>query len=250
LVVAIVDDFRAEVAALDTLLADLSPAQWLVATPAEGWDVRDCVTHLAVSNEFALECVRTGKFELMARLEAAGSVEAYERDHLGSGRAKPGAAVRAWWLGTNADLADALDAAEPDVRIPWGPNTMSLPSFTTARLMETWAHGLDCFAAAGVAPVDTARLHHIAHLGLRTLPYAFGVRGLTPPGPVRLELTAPDGATWRLGPDDAPSWVSGTASDWCRVATLRDRDGERSRLVSGGPDGDAVIANAQAYLSS
>lgn len=246
----IVDDFRAEVAALDVMLSGLSAEQWLAATPAVGWDVRDSVTHLATSNEWALECVVTGEFRVYEQVSAAGSIEQLERDHLERGRAMTGADVLAWWRHSNGELAGALDDADPQVRIPWGPNRMSVTSFTTARLMETWAHGLDCFAAVDMAPIDTDRLHHIAHLGLRTLPYAFGVRGLPLPGPVRLDLTAPDGSNWRIGDDDAPSVITGTASDWCRVATLRDRGGERSRLVASGPDGDAVLANAKAYLSA
>jgi len=76
------------------------------------------------------------------------------------------------------------------------------------------------------------------------------IKGLPAPGPVQLELDAPDQTTWLLGPTGAPSRVSGTAGDWCRAAVNRDRAGERTRLVGSGPEGDAVIANVQAYLSA
>ena len=60
---------------------------------------------------------------------------------------------------------------------------MSPASFTTARVMETWAHGLDCFDAAGVTPAYTDRLHHVADLSVRALPYAFMINGVDAPGP-------------------------------------------------------------------
>jgi uncharacterized protein (TIGR03084 family) len=195
--------------------------------------------------------VREGRFTAYEALAAAGSLPAFEEQHLARGRGMAPAQVRAWWLETCVDLAAALDVAPEEARIPWGPNRMSVSSFTTARLMETWAHGLDCFDAVGVAPTDTDRLRHVALLGLRTLPYAFAVQGLPAPGPVRLELMAPDGATmWRLGAEDAPSLVSGSAGDWCRAAVRRDRRGERDRLTAAGPDGLAVVAHVQAYLAA
>jgi uncharacterized protein (TIGR03084 family) len=145
-------------------------------------------------------------------------------------------------------LRDALAEMDTTRRLPWGPNVLSPTSFVTARLMETWAHGLDCFDAVGAEPTDTDRLRHIALLGIRALPYAFLVAGLEGPGPVRLELEAPSGGTWRLGPDDAPTVIEATAGDWCRAAVRRDRRGERSRLRGSGPDAANVIDHVRAYL--
>lgn len=244
----VVTDFLAEADALDALLRGLDDAQWLAPTPAQGWDIRDSITHLAVSNELALDCIVTGKSDVIDQVLASGSVQQYESDHLERGRNSAPSEVARWWRATNVALAGALAVVDPRTRIPWGPTAMSATSFATARLMETWAHGLDCFVAVGISPRDTMRLRHIAYLGLRTLGYAFAVRGLAAPGPVRLELAAPDGATWRFGPDDAVTWIAGPAGDWCRVVTHRDRAGERERLTGGGPDFAAVIANAQAYL--
>ena len=43
---------------------------------------------------------------------------------------------------------------------------MSLMSFGTARLMETWAHGQDIADALGVRRTPTDRLRHIAYIGV------------------------------------------------------------------------------------
>ena len=167
---------------------------------------------------------------------------------IGRGRQMCADAVHRWWRTGNEALCTVLAAVDPSARLPWGPNRMSPTSFTTARVMETWAHGLDCFDAVGVEPVDTDRLHHVADLSVRALPYAFMINGIDSPGSVRVELDAPSGARWVIGPDDAPTVVRGTASDWCRVAVHRDRRDERSRLQGSGPDAHDVIRYVQAYL--
>ena len=251
---ALVDDLAAEADALDGLLSGLRPEQWLTATPAEGWDVRDSVAHVAIGNELALECVTHNRVPrlmqegLEAILEGDVAAKAFELRMVGRGRQMSATAVHAWWRDGNRSLCDALAGTDPDARLPWGPNRMSPASFTTARVMETWAHGLDCFDAVGAEPVATGRLHHVADLSVRALPYAFMINGIDAPGAVRVELDAPDGSTWTIGPDDAPTVIRGAAADWCRVAVHRDRRDERSRLHGSGPDADDVIRYVQAYL--
>ena len=88
---------------------------------------------------------------------------------------------------------------------------MRAPSFVTARLMETWAHGLDVARARGAPAVDTDRLAHVAWLATRALPYAYSVAGREPPpAPLRVELTLPSGATWTFGPEDAADRITGS----------------------------------------
>jgi uncharacterized protein (TIGR03084 family) len=92
----------------------------------------------------------------------------------------------------------------------------------TARLMETWAHGLDVADALGVKRPATARLRSIAHIGVRTRDFAFSINGLTPPAdPFHVELRAPDGSVWEWGPKDAVQRVTGSAEDFCMLVTQR-----------------------------
>jgi len=44
---ALLADLAAEERSLDAVVADLTEDQWRTPTPAEGWDVRDEITHLA-----------------------------------------------------------------------------------------------------------------------------------------------------------------------------------------------------------
>jgi len=70
--------------------------------------------------------------------------------------------------------------------------------------METWAHTQDIADALGIGREPTERLRHIAHLGVGARAFSYAIRGKPqPPDPVRVELTAPDGALWTWGPAEA-----------------------------------------------
>jgi uncharacterized protein (TIGR03084 family) len=243
----LVADLAAENAALDGLLGSISDATWLVPTPAEGWDIRDTVTHLAWGNEGIRNAVTGGRGVLEG---AGGGIDDLEARLLERGRAMPPGAVLEWWRSSCVELHAALADADPRARIPWGMFDMSAASMATNRLLDTWAHSLDCFAAAGVAPVDTERMRHIAFMSHRAVDRAISVHGLEPAQALRLELEAPSGEMWRLGPDDAPNLISGTASDWCRVAVERDRGSERSHLVAVGPDAAALLVAIPRFITS
>ena len=95
-------------------------------------------------------------------------------------------------------LHDALLTVADGRKLPWFGPPMSAASMATARLMETWAHGLDVADALGVQRPATARLRSIAHIGVRTRDFAFAINGLAAPAdPFRVELTRPR----RLGLD-------------------------------------------------
>lgn len=94
---------------------------------------------------------------------------------------------------------------------------------------------------------DTARLRHIAWLGHRTLPYAFTLAGLDG-GPVRCELTAPDGDLWHFGDPAAASAITGPAADFCRVGAQRLAAAD-SALTATGPHGPQALALLRNYAT-
>ena len=60
--------------------------------------------------------------------------------------------------------------------------------------------GWDALEAAGVEPVDSDRLKHVAHIGFATRAFAYRTRGLEPPTEqLYVELVAPSGETWDVG---------------------------------------------------
>lgn len=244
-----VSDLTAECEALDRVLATLGDEDWFRETPAVGWDTRDTVAHLADTNDIAFDSVTGGPRSLISEAQkAGGTVDDFTALQVAKGRELPSGEVYDWWKVSVDKLCDALLTWDPEERISWGQNLIAPRTFVTARIMEHWAHSLDVHDAAGVAYVDTDRLRHVAHLGLRAMPYAFQLAGIEAPGPIRVELTSPSGQRWALGPADAPTRIAGSASDWCRVIARRDRDGAASRLEASGPDAANAIAHARAYL--
>ena len=124
---------------------------------------------------------------------------------------------------------------------------MSPASSVTARLMETWAHGQDVLDALGIERPPTDRLRHIAHLGIRALPYSYSINQLAQPTePIRVELCAPSGDQWTWGPPAVADRVTGQALDFCLVVTQR-RHVLDTGLVVTGSTARQWISIAQAF---
>jgi uncharacterized protein (TIGR03084 family) len=239
---ALIADLAAEQEVLDNLLAGRPAGDWLRPTPAEGWTIADTIRHLALSEVAAEASVVQGRdiHDTNARPLPLPDVE-------------DGPGLLAWWRDARTSSREALGQCENGMRVPWGGRLMAAPSLATARLMECWAHGLDCFAALGVEPVDTERLRHIAWLGWRSLPQALALAGVAPPAPpasLRLLLDAPTGATWEIGAAEleATGVITGPAGDWCRIATHRLRPPAVSRLQSRGDLAERSVTVARAFL--
>ena len=163
------------------------------------------------------------------------------------GRRRSGADVLTWWERTSTYECERLRSLEA-ARVPWGIG-MGRPAFVTARLMETWAHGLDVHAAVGAASVDTDRLRHIAFLATRALPYAFSFAGRALPATqLRVELDLPSGAQWTHGPADAPDRITGPAGEYCRVFVQRMPRSEAHGLVATGAGAREALVVARAFL--
>ena len=213
---AIIDDLAAEHAVLERLLARLPDETWDHPSPAQGWTLRDCVAHLAETDQSASHIVM--KLPSLHRVRLEGPLTAGQ---LKAWTVRP-AHVRAWYRRAGEELVFVLRSVGDEDRFSWAGRPMSARSFVTARLMEHWSHGLDIHDAAGVPSIDTDRLRHIALLGYLTREFAYRTHGLEPPTtPLYVELKSPGGETWSFGPPDAPDCIFGPGGDFCRVVTQR-----------------------------
>lgn len=229
---AILADLVAEQQALDQYLQGQRDRDWTKPTPAAGWTVQDQVSHLAHSEEYALDAL-TNDGARLGDVADFATPEAFTQSGVDRGRKMRPQEVIEWWRGKRAAVVDALSRRTPKDRIPWFAAPMSARAFATARLMETWAHGLDVHHAFDDEPEDTPRLRHIAWLGWRALPYAFRVAGEDYPEPIRVEVMGPGFNKWIFGPVDTDQVIRGGAGEWCRVAVQRLAAGETSLVAEG-----------------
>ena len=245
---AIIADLDAEQEALRAVLGALPAPDWDRPTHAAGWSVRDQVSHLAYFDEAATRAMQTPE-AFMAEVQEilAGGGEGLEAGYLARGHEMSPGDLLDWWRRASQALIAAARRVDPSARVPWYGPAMSPASFITARLMETWAHGLDIVDVVDGDRPDTDRLRHVAFIGMRARPYSYSVRGKTPPSTqVRLELTLPSGERLDLGDAAAEDVVRGTATDFCRVVTQR-RHPADTNLEIHGPAAEEWMAIAQAF---
>jgi uncharacterized protein (TIGR03084 family) len=244
---SVVADLRAESGDLDALVAPLPAHRWADPTPAPGWTIAHQIGHLLWTDRVALTAVtdEAGFAEALraAAADPAGFVDAGAEELA----ALPPAGLLAEWRATRDRLHEALLTVPEGRKLPWFGPPMGAASMATARLMETWAHGLDVADALGVKRPPSGRLRSIAHLGVRTRDYAFSVNELVAPAePFLVELRGPGGDVWSWGPPDAAQRVTGSAEDFCFLVTQR-RPLSGLDVTAHGADAQRWLEIAQAF---
>ncbi|TGD84634.1 TIGR03084 family protein [Mycolicibacterium sp. CH28] len=244
---SIIEDLGAESDALDALVGPLDPADWARPTPAPGWTIAHQIAHLLWTDQVSLTSIVDEA--AFADLLAAAAADPFDFVDKAAEEVAltPPDQLLARWRRTRADLHTALRSVAEGRKLQWFGPPMSAASMATARLMETWAHGLDVADTLGVATTPSARLKSIAHLGVRTRDFAFSAHDLNPPAePFRVELAAPDGSLWTWGPEDASQRVTGTAVDFCYLVTQR-RPRAELDVRAQGADAERWLQIAQAF---
>ena len=239
---------RTECAELETVLQGLSASDWRRRTTFYGWTVADEVMHLCQVDGFG-QCAldRPDAFpQLLAWVRAgqAAGIELSQRMRETWGALGPDALLAKWHEGWT-HLADGLDAAADDRRLPWFGPDMRLQSFANARQMEVWAHGQDIYDLFAIERRNTDRIQTICDLGVRTHGYAFAQHGLDRPPPPAVVLTAPGGSIWTWN-DGSDERVTGSAVDFALVVTHR-RRAEDTALAATGKGAAAWLAIAQCF---
>ena len=235
-------DLREEGDELFQLLDTLSPGDWQRATPFKQWSIDKVVDHLHFSDRAAVLSLQDSEaFVAMAE----------GRSRNGSGAARPakphGRELLGVWREYFVQMCDLLGAADPDARVKWFGPDMSVRMFTTARQMETWAHGQDVYDLLRVERRNTDRLKNIAVIGVRTFGWTFVNRKLAPPPEVPyVRLIAPSGALWEWGTPNDSNYVAGAAVEFCHVVT-QGRNIADTRLQVVGDAASAWMAIAQCF---
>ena len=244
---------------LSSLLADLADeGEYLEAlvsrpevslrapTPAAGWTVAHQIGHLHWSDLVSIQAITDP-------VAFAATAELFQQDPglidrtAGELAERAPVGLLAAWRADRARLISLLEQVPHGTRIPWFGPPMGAGSMATARIMETWAHGVDISDTLGLSPAATTRLHHVADLGVRTRRFAYSVHGQSAPeDPVRVELAGPGGQIWVWGPEGSRDLVRGPALDFCLLVTRRRHPADLDLVLTGSAVGWAQIAQAYA----
>jgi uncharacterized protein (TIGR03084 family) len=231
----ILADLVAEQQSLDQSLQRAPDRDWKQKT-GNGWNVQETIAYLAWTEQHSA-----------AILDEHGDLDAFAAAGVAEGKKKRPQEVIEWWRFSRADVVEALSKLRGDERIDWVEGDVSAKTFATARLADTWAHGLDILTALDKEIVDTPRLVHVAFLGWATLPHAFGAAGEDYPEPIRVELVGPGYARWVFGPEDSSQIVRGNAADWCRVVVRRMDADDAENLSATGEVAETALEVANVF---
>lgn len=248
---AMIADLEAEHLALDAVVAPLTDEQWAIPTPSPGWSVADQIAHLSFFDSAAVTAIEDPErfaaetAELLEVAFAPGS--SLDDATLPPYREFSPAQLLDVWRDGRRRLLEAARTLDDGDRVPWYGPSMGARSFLTARLMETWAHGQDVVDAVSGDRPPSARLVHVAQLGVITRGWSYANRERSAPDDaVRVELTGPDGQVHRWGADDAEQSVVGDLEDFCLVVTQRRHVDDTALVVSAGAASE-WMAIAQAF---
>ena len=215
-----VTDLRIEGAELAELLSELDPTDWQRTTTFKDWTIYDVVAHLHFSDHMGVTTMRSGEAfnALMADMSATElPMVDYTRRWLGDVSAEE---LLSRWRALFTEMCDRLESADPDERLTWAGPGMKPRMFTTARQMETWAHGWELYDILGKTREHTDRIRNIATIGVRTFGWTFVNRKLEVPADIPyVRLTAPSGAIWEFNDRESSNHVSGDAVEFCQVVT-------------------------------
>ncbi|GGZ48880.1 wyosine base formation [Streptomyces inusitatus] len=243
----VLDDLTAAGDEIDRLVAELDERQWDTPTPAPGWTIKHQIAHLAFI--FRLAGAAAGAPEAFKAAAAAaaedfdGAVNAALAGYLD----KPAATVLDIWREERAKAGAALAAVPAGALVPWLVNPLPAPVLACAGIMELFGHGQDVADALGIRREPTDGIRHLVGFATLTRDFGYQARGLTPPSePFRFELTGPSGALWEFGPADAEQRITGSAHDFCLLATRR-RHRADLELSATGAEADRYLDIAQAY---
>jgi uncharacterized protein (TIGR03084 family) len=234
-----VTDFRAEADELNQVLQPLADPDWERPTLFKRWTINDIVRHLHDGDQMALASIAGPDQFAQFRIERQAMIDSgltrveaarLRLDNLN------GARLRERWYAGMADLCDQVSALPLNARLKWAGPDMGVRMFTTARQMETWAHGQAIYDLLGCMRTPTDRLRNIAEIGVRTYGWTFANRALPLPSPVpHVRLTAPSGAVWQWNDPASDNVVEGEALAFCQVVTQTRNIADTNLRVTGEP---------------
>lgn len=227
---------------LKALLETLDADDWNKPTPFKNWTVNKVVQHLHASDKMAVLSLRSRE-DFEAALKDGSKLNEVMRP---SNEETGIELLNSWWHYFE-QMCQLLGDSDPNRRVAWFGPDMGVMMFTTARQMETWAHGQDIYDLRKQSRNNTDRLKNIAVIGVKTYGWTFANRKLEPPGPPPyVRLTSPSGELWEFNEPSTENFVEGDAVEFCHVVT-QGRNIQDVNLTVVGEPAEKWMAFAQCF---
>jgi uncharacterized protein (TIGR03083 family) len=263
---------HAERARLGRTIQYADPATWDAPSPCAGWTNREVIAHLAAQETAAAQAIGgepSGEFDAFREANAGELwVDGFNEWAIGVRGDLPTRQMAMDW-GRAADLfcsraADLPPEVWASLRVPWVAGEIGVRYLVQARIVEWWLHGEDLREGTGQEPNPQHwPIHLTCDMGIRMLPYALGLVGLSFPGAsVQIDLSGMGYGSWHWGlaPRESPpldkkpdAWIEGRANAFALVAGRRipaEAYLDDGNLVIGGDEGlaAAVLTHIRAYV--
>jgi uncharacterized protein (TIGR03083 family) len=262
---------HAERARLGRTIQYAAPGSWEGPSACAGWRNRDVLAHLVAQEYAAAQIVGGEEPEEFAAFRRANGgdlwVDGFNGWAVGIRQDQPTRQVITDW-GRAADLLltrlGELSDERWDRRVPWVAGEIGIKYLLQSRIIEWWLHGEDIRQGAGLEEnLQHWPVYLINDMGIRMLPYALGLAGLSFPGTsLRVDLEGVGEGTWHWGlaPRETPAadkkpdaFVQGRGPAFALVAGRRapaERFLDDGTLVIGGDEAvaEAVLRHIRAYV--
>jgi len=216
-------DLRDEGKELRELLATLDESDYDRVTQFKHWTVNDVVLHLHASDvQAAASATDPGAYLALRRdivAKRAMGVSPIEEARSRYAGLK-GRRLLARWSEQLEHLCLLLAVSDPAARLKWVGPDMGVRMFTTARQMETWAHGQAIYDLMAKERAAHSRIKNVAVIGVSTFGWTFANRKLAVPSDVPyVRLDSPTGEVWEWNLPARGNAVTGDAVEFCQVVT-------------------------------
>ena len=232
-----ITDFHDEGKELRGLLTTLTESDFQRKTLFKDWTVNDVVLHLHCSDISAAASVRDSaeyealRAEIGEKRKAGLSMIQESRQRFPELKGK--ALLTRWWDQLEK-LCELLAAKDPSARLAWAGPGMGVRMFTTARQMETWAHGQEIYDVMGKDRIFHDRLKNIAVIGVKTFGWTFTNRKLPVPTDMPyVRVTGPSSEVWEWNDPASGSSVTGDAVEFCQVVAQTRNIADTNLAVKG-----------------
>jgi uncharacterized protein (TIGR03083 family) len=250
----------------------VEPQSWDADSPCAGWRNRDVMAHLAAQDTAAAALLgEQPAVEFDAFREANGGefwVDGFNEWAVAVRKDTPTREILTTW-GRAADvfLEHAADLTDEDWaarKVDWVAGRIGVRYLIQSRIVEWWLHGEDVRLGTGLEPnLQHWPIYLTNDMGIRMLPYALGLAGLSFEGAsVQVDLEGVGGGSWHWGlsagesPDEdkkPDAFIQGRAYPFCLVAGRRvaaEHYLDDGNLVVGGDEDLAalLLRHVRAYV--